>query len=178
MKCVRPRVGWWGGCWRVSRVKKSELWGILISTRDPPEASHSGNAPLYALHNVSPMYALHYAQVYALHDIAAVCIAQCFRCMHCTILSTSPPDMQQHSFLFKCKVMWIWQGFMSSASKANVQKFRIIRKAVACVGKLHNKNLLEKRFQDEASMVLKESMYTAQCIAKKGREGEGGSEGC
>ena len=61
---------------------------------------------------------------------------------------------------------------MSSASKANVQKFRIIRKAVAFVGKLHNKNLLEKRFQDEASMVLKESMYTAQCIAKKGRERE------
>ena len=61
---------------------------------------------------------------------------------------------------------------MSSASKANVQKFRIIRKAVACVGKLHNKNLLEKIFRDEASMVLKESMYTAQCIAKKGREGE------
>ena len=65
---------------------------------------------------------------------------------------------------------------MSSASKANVQKFRI-RKAVACVGKLHNKNLLEKRFRAEASMVLKESMYTAQCIAKKGRE-RGVSEGC
>ena len=29
---------------RVSRVKKSELRGILISTRDLPEASHSGNA--------------------------------------------------------------------------------------------------------------------------------------
>ena len=59
---------------------------------------------------------------------------------------------------------------MSSASKANVQKFRIIRKAVAFVGKLHNKNLLEKIFRAEASMVLKESMYTAQCIAKKGRQ--------
>ena len=46
------------------------------------------------------------------------------------------------------------------------------------LGKLHNKNRLEKIFRDEASMVLKESMYTAQCIAKKGREGEGGSEGC
>ena len=42
---------------------------------------------------------------------------------------------------------------------------------------IHNKNLLEKIFRDEASMVLKESMYTvhtAQCIAKKGREGIGG----
>ena len=32
MKCICPRVGWWDG----RRVKKSELWGILIPRRPQP----------------------------------------------------------------------------------------------------------------------------------------------